>query len=310
MSKAFINKSHIEGWVYEHKLEVKTTGPNSKAPGTEFISGTVSIATDNECTNIVPVHFTYVTETTSKGKQDSRYVALKNILDGVWKSVMANGKEAATKVRIDSAIGLNDFYTDRNGEVELISAKRNEGGFIHAADNIAEDEKVRNTFECDMIITSVTHVDADEENNKPEKAIVKGCIFDFRKSLLPIEFSAVNPNAIGYFEGLEATAKEPVFTKVWGRQISEVVVKRIEEESAFGEAKVREVTNTRKDWVITGAAAEPYVWDDEGTITVAELNEYMTERETYLAGVKKAWQDYKDSQGSSNSEVQKGGFNF
>lgn len=310
MSKAFINKSHIEGWVYEHKLEVKTTGPNSKAPGTEFISGTISIATDNDCTNIVPVHFTYITEMTSKGKPDTRYAALKNVIDGVWKTVMANGKDSATKVRIDSAIGLNDFYTDRNGgEPELVSAKRNEGGFIHAADSVAEDEKVRNTFECDMIITSVVHVDADEDNDKPEKAIVKGCIFDFRKALLPVEFSAVNPNAIGYFEGLEATSKNPVFTKIWGRQVSEVVVKRIEEESAFGEAKVREVQSTKKDWVITGASAEPYAWDDEGTITVAELNEYMANRETYLAGVKKAWQDYKDSQGSS-AGVPKGGFNF
>jgi len=43
------------------------TGPNSAHPGTTFISGEIEIATDEAMTNIVPVHFTYVTATTSKG---------------------------------------------------------------------------------------------------------------------------------------------------------------------------------------------------------------------------------------------------
>lgn len=310
MSKAFINKTHLEGWIYEHKLEVKTTGPNSKNPGTEFISGTVSIATDNDCTNVIPVHYTYVTAITSKGKTDPRFNALKNIIDGVWKSVMADGQDNATKVTINSTIGVNDFYTDRSGEVQLVSAKRNEGGIIQPIDMLADDEKVRDTFECDMVITSVVRVEADEEKGKPEKATIKGCIFNnFSKALLPVEFSAVNPAAMDYFEGLDVSSKQPVFTKLWGRQISEVVIKTIEEESAFGEAKVREVRNTRKDWIVTGASQEPYTWDDESTITVEELNKAMADRETYLADVKRSWEEYRKAQ-SSTSTVPTGGFNF
>lgn len=310
MSKAFINKTHLEGWIYEHKLEVKTTGPNSKNPGTEFISGTVSIATDNDCTNVIPVHYTYVTAITSKGKTDPRFSALKNIIDGVWKSVMADGQENATKVNINSTIGINDFYTDRSGEVQLVSAKRNEGGIIQPIDVLAEDEKVRNTFECDMVITSVTRVEGDPDNDRPDKTVIKGCVFNnFSKALLPVEFSAVNPAAMDYFEGLDVSAKQPVFTKLWGRQISEVVIRKIEEESAFGEAKVREVRNTRKDWVITGASQEPYVWDDESTITVEELNKAMADRETHLAEVKRNWEEYRKSQNTTSS-VPTGGFNF
>ncbi len=310
MSKAFINKTHLEGWIYEHKLEVKTTGPNSKNPGTEFISGTVSIATDNDCTNVIPVHYTYVTAITSKGKTDPRFNALKNIIDGVWKSVMADGQDNATKVTINSTIGVNDFYTDRSGEVQLVSAKRNEGGIIQPIDMLAEDEKVRDTFECDMVITSVIHAEADEDKGRPEKATIKGCIFNnFSKALLPVEFSAVNPAAMNYFEGLDVSTKQPIFTKLWGRQVSEVVIKTIEEESAFGESKVREVRNTRKDWVITGAATDPYVWDDESTITVEELNKAMADRETYLAEVKRNWEEYRKNQNSA-STVPTGGFNF
>ena len=164
-----------------------------------------------------------------------------------------------------------------------------------------------------MIITGALRQDANPEKQIPEKVIVKGAIFDFRKSLLPIEFSAVNAGAMNYFEGLGATAKEPVFTKVWGRQVSETVVKTITEESAFGEASVREVKNTRRDFVITGAAKEPYIWDDESTITVAELNDAITARETYLATLKQRNDEYKASKNAPATSVitpATGAFNF
>lgn len=306
--KKMINETHIEGYLYDHSLELKVSGENSKKPGTQFIQGEIQVATDNECLNIVSVHYTYVTATTSKGSADSRWAVLNNIINGVYGTVMAKGKDNAAKVRIDSAIALNDFYVDREGQETLVSAKRNEAGFIHIVDSIAEDEKTRNTFKTDMIITNVRHIDADEEKKLPEKAIVKGAIFDFRGALLPVEFTATNSGAINYFEGLDASAKEPVFTKVWGRQISQVVVRKIVEESAFGDASVREVRNSHKDWVITGASQEPYVWDDESTITAAELTKAMSDRETYLAGIKQRRDEYLASKNGGSSTT--GGFNF
>ena len=309
--KNTINKTHIEGIVYEHSLEKKVTGPNSKNPGTEFITGKLSVATDNALTNIVDVHFTYVTATTSKGSANATYGVLADIVDGKIGSYMKDGDRAG-KVRIDSAIGLNDFYTDRNGQEELVSAKRNEGGFVHTCDVLAEDEKTRNTFECDMVITNVRRIEADPEKNIAEKVIVKGAIFDFRKSLLPVEFTATNPNAMNYFEDLGATQAAPVFTKIWGRQISETIVKQTVEESAFGDAVVKETKSTRKDYIITGAAKETYVWDDEGSITGAELTEAMAAREVYLAGIKQRQDEYKASKGQApvNAVPAQGAFNF
>jgi hypothetical protein len=119
---------------------------------------------------------------------------------------------------------------------------------------------------------------------------------------------------MAYFEGLGATAKEPVFTTVWGRQVSETVVREIRTESAFGEDEVREVKNTRRDFVITGASKEPYVWDDESTITVAELNEAIQKREVDLAAMKKRQDEYKASRAAagtaSAAAPAAGGFNF
>lgn len=288
-----VNKTHVEGYVYQHSLEKKVSGPNSAKPGTEFISGNLDVATDDAGINIVTVHFTYVTATTKNGKENSTFKALADIIDGKVGSVMGNGVEAAGKVSIDSAIGLNEFYTDRNGQVELVSAKRNEGGFVHIVQAINEDEKTRNTFETDIVITGVIHKEADEEKNLPEKAIVRGAIFDYSGALLPVELSVVNTHAIDYFESLDASSKNPVFTKVKGRQISETIVKKIVEEGAFGEPAIREVKNSRKDYVITWAAKEPYAWDDESTMTAQQLIDAMAAREVHLAEVKKRQDEYK-----------------
>ena len=310
--KKMINTTHIEGLLYEHKLELRESGPNSKNPGTKFIMGTVDIATDDACTNIVSVHFTYVTATTAKGATNATFTTLMNIVDGKYGTVMANGKENAVKLRIDSALGLNEFYTDRNGQEELVSAKRNEGGFVHVADSLAEDETMRNTFKCDMLITGVKEVEADEEKKLPAKAVVRGAIFDFRGALMPVEFSAINPNAIKYFVGLGASNATPTFTCVWGRQVSETIVREIRTESAFGEDEVREVKNTRKDFVITGASKEPYAWDDESTLTATEVAEAVANRETYLATIKQRQDEYKASKNAASAAAApaKTGFNF
>lgn len=310
--KSLINRSHIEGYLYEHDLQVRVSGPNSKNPGTEFIAGNVHIATDEEMTNVVPVHFTYVTATTSRGNTNATFEVLKDIAEGRLKSV-TDGAEAPAKLRIDSAIGLNEFYSDRNGKEELVSARRNEGGFVHLTKDLAEDEKTRNTFETDILITNVRRVEANPDRDVPEKVFVKGCIFDFRGSILPIEFSATNSHAMDYFESLGASANTPVFTRVKGRQISETVVRKITEESAFGEPSVREVSSSHREFLITWAQTDPYEWDDESTITAAYIQKAMGERETYLADVKRRQDEYNASRGQSSAAAatpKKGGFQF
>lgn len=308
--KSMKNKTRIDGRLYQHSLELKESGPNSKTPGTKFISGNVEIATDNDITNIVTVHYTYVTATTSTGKSNATFNVLKDIIDGKLGSVMANGADNAAVITIDSAIGLNEFFSDRNGKEELVSAKRNEGGFAVVKSAADEDETKRNTFDVDMIITGTRMIEADPEKDLPEKMILRGAIFDFRNSLLPIELSVVNPRAISYFESLEITQRNPVFTRLQGRQVSEVVTREVIEESAFGDPVVKKFASTRKDWVVTWAASEPYAWDDESTITAAELTKAMSDRETYLATLKQRQDEYKASKNQPAAAPANQGFNF
>ena len=86
--RAVVNKSHIEGYIYEHTLESKVSGPNSKNPGTAFISGNLSIATDEAILNIVTVHFSYVTPTTKNGGVNSTHTALSSIVSGTAGNIM------------------------------------------------------------------------------------------------------------------------------------------------------------------------------------------------------------------------------
>ena len=304
------NKTRIDGRLYQHSLQLKESGPNSQTPGTKFISGNVEIATDNDITNIVTVHYTYVTATTSTGKSNATFNVLKDIIDGKLGSVMANGADNAAVITIDSAIGLNEFFSDRNGKEELVSAKRNEGGFAVVKSAADEDETKRNTFDVDMIITGTRMIEADPEKDLPEKMILRGAIFDFRNSLLPIELSVVNPRAISYFESLEITQRNPVFTRLQGRQVSEVVTREVVEESAFGDPVVKKFASTRKDWVVTWAASEPYAWDDESTITAAELTKAMSDRETYLATLKQRQDEYQASKNQPAAAPANQGFNF
>ena len=117
-------------------------------------------------------------------------------------------------------------------------------------------------------------------------------MFNFRREALPVSFSVTNPAAMDYFENANISSKEPLFTQVWGSQISQTVVKKNITESAFGETLVTETPSTRKDYIIMGAAKEPYVWDDEQTLTAKEVTEMMAAREVKLAGIKKNREEY------------------
>lgn len=289
------NKCYVEGYLYENKLENKVTGETAKNPGTEFITGTIGIATDDELLNVVQVHFTYVTAVTSKGKPNATFNILQAIIDGKLGSVVEHGKENACMLRIDTAIGLNEWY-DTKGKGELISVKRNEGGFVHQTQKLGLP-KNRATFKTDMLINAVLREDADEENNKPERMLVKGYIFDFHQSLLPVEFVVYDPKGMDYFEGLDVSQSSPVFTEVRGVQVSKTIVKTIEEEGAFGDVSVTEVRSSQREFVITWVKPIPYDWDSEDLLAT-ELDEKVAAREVYLADVKKRQDDHEANKGN------------
>lgn len=300
MKEKITNRTHVEGTLYEigasgrDKLQLKVSGPDSKAPGTEFISGSLFLATDNAMTNVIGVHFGYVTAKTKAGKDNETFKLLKSIIDGKYKAYTDTeneNKEDTIKLRIDTSLDLNEWYDTREQEPKLISIQCNDGmsGFVHiVTDELNEDEKARATFEVDMLITNVFEKDADEERGIPARAVVKGAIFDFRKTLKPAEFTIENPNGMNYFLNLDASPKTPIFTRVWGTQINTTIKEAREEETAFGEKRVTFVEKTRKEFLIQNAAKDTYEFDmdtEPSTVgmSVGDLTKAIADREVYLS---------------------------
>ena len=311
-----INKVRVEGRLYDiSKLALKKVENKESAHfGEDFIGGSIDVATDEEGLNIVTVNFTFVQPTYKSGKTNATYGVLKSLIE-TGKTIIKDGADNATLVRVDAALGLNDFYTDRNGEETLVSAKTINGSFVNIINKL-NDESARSTFECDMLINGTTLVEANEERHiDKDYLIVKGAIFDFRNAIMPIEFIVKNEGGMKYFEGLNASAKEPVFTKVWGQIHSENIVNRVEQESAFGEPTVKEYSRTVREYIVTGTSKPDAVYEvgnAENGITEDEVKKALADREVYLAGVKKRQDDYNASKnsGAATAPAAAGGFNF
>lgn len=311
------NQETIQGYLYQQGLQFKTVKNEKSANfGKEFISGTLDVATDEACLNVLTVHYTYVTEYTASGAKNATYTALKKIYEEP-KTVLTDGKENALKVKLSPSAALDDFYPQ--GQDELVSLPKNEGGFVTIINNFDSPEGLnRQKFVFDMIINNVKHIEADPDRNIDEDyAEIKGAIFNFKNDLLPFTVLAKDPGAIRYFEEQFATSENHIiYTQVWGKIISATKVLRKTVESAFGEDAVDVTERKIKEWVVTGARKEPYVFNDSATITVEELTKAQQDRNVLLATKKKNRDEYeKTREGNANSSIDNvaisnGGFNF
>ena len=302
----FINTEKIEGYVYStgsnfNQLSERVSGENSKNPGTKYIAGDLDIAVDDAGLNVVTIHYTYVTETYKSGQTNNTYTALKRIIDNPDKTWINGGKDNAFKVQCTgTSIALNDFIA---GDGSKVAAVRNENGFCSIINELGPETE-RNTFTADMLITKVTHVDADPERNITEDfTTVSGAIFGYGPVLLPVSFVVRNEMGMNYFENLDATPSKPIFTKVWGRINCMTIKTEKTEESAFGEAAVQTYERKSREYLITGTAKVPYDFGDEEVLTVSDVNKMTQDRQVMLAEVEKRYNERQANKAT-------GGVNF
>lgn len=293
-----INTENLEGRVYEHDLAIKQVqNKNSKNYGQSYIGGTLNVAVDEEGLNVIPVHYTYVSEFTKKGSKSSTFTNLKKIIDEgkVW---LVDGKDAATKVKITTSLALNDFW---GRDDNLISLKTNEGGFIDIVSSIIEDGDInRHKFTVDMYINGVKRIESEDPEVDPY-ILIKGAVFNNNGSILPLDFAVRNPDGMAYFESYDISPRTPLYTKVWGK-INNVTTKiRKEDVSAFGETAVSFVEKTTKEWLVTGVSPEPYAFGDENVLTSEDIATAMQNREIMLAEKKKDRDEWQAKKTASNT---------
>ena len=323
----FINTEKIEGYVYStgssfNELQERVTGENSKNPGTKYIAGDLDIAVDEAGLNVVTVHYRYVAPTTSKGSTNSTYSALKQIIDNPERRWINSGKENAFKVLCTGvAIAVNDFIA---GDGSKVAALRNENGFCSIVNELGPEDE-RNTFSADMLVTKVTRIEANPDKNiKEDYATVSGAIFGYGASLptlIPATFAIRNEMGIKYFEDLDASASNPVFTKLWGKINCMTIRVERTEESAFGEAAVQTYERKSREYLITGTAKVPYDFGDEEVLTVDDVKKMSQDRQVLLAEVEKRFNDKQNANKNNfatpaasnpvnNMKVPEGAFNF
>lgn len=294
MKQNFVNNVEIRGYVFSHSLQERVTGATAKQPNTTFIMGDVNIATDNQGMNIVPVHFTYVTETFAKsGKKNATFDNLRQIINNA-KTFETDGTNAA-KVRITGQIELNDFYT-RQGE--LASPKRVRGSFLHflnAGETIVDD--VNNTF-FDVDFLALATIEHEYEDNPQQNYLeLKGFAFDYRGAVLPMSFSVSNKPGQAFFLKEDISQTNPYFGTIHGNIKSttiEITPDVDENQMGFGQVVVRPTTRTFRSWEVIAANINEGASED--TITPDELSQGLTNREIYLAEIKKRQEEYQKSQ--------------
>ena len=322
MARKNTNQETIEGRVYSHDLAVrKVENQKSENYGKEFINGTLDVATDDAGLNIVQVHYSYVTPTTKQGKGNVSYNALKQIIDS-GKTIMNDGIDVATCVRLTPSIALNDFYPQ--GGDELVSTPRHEGGFVTILRSPAElkpEGFERNKFECDVLITNVIHVDKNEERGINEDYVqLKGCIFNYRNDILPMTFVVRHPAAMKYFEDAGIDPSNPMYTGVRGYIENRVTKIEKTVESAFGEDAVDVVERRVREWVVNHANKVPYNFGDEDVLTAQDITKAMENRNVYLAEIKARSAEYYATRGTTTpaagstqapaNAIPSGGFKF
>lgn len=314
MKSKVYNEVKVEGRVYGIGSSFNQLSERiAKKTGEKYIGGDLEIAVDEEGLNVVTVHYLYVTETYKKsGKTNSTYTTLKKIIDNPDKIWVNGGKDNAYKVQCTgAAITLNDFIAKDGTKVAAI---QNAGGFCTFVNELCKPAE-RNTFTADMLITKVTHVDADEEKHISEDyTIVSGCVFGYGSVILPVSFSVRNENGMKYFEDLDVSSSNPVFTKVWGRINCQTVKITRTEDSAFGEAAVQTSERKNREYIITGTAKVPYDFGDEDVLTAEEVQKMNQDRQVHLADVENRFNekstDASTASGPAAVTVPNGNFNF
>ena len=296
MRKSWINEVLIEGYVFNiggnGQLYTGTTGPDSKRPNTDYISGTINIAVDEEGINVVPVRFNFVTERWNNGNPNPSWNILKEIAAGgkTWQEV---GKEKAMRLRLACSVGVNDFL-GRDGN--MVEARVINCSFAHPA--LFNFGAKRNNFKIDMLIAATA---LQEVENGDDYLNVRGYTFDYRGALIPITLSIHNKDGIHYFESQDISNSNPMLTQLWGKIISTTQEIEKEVESAFGAPVIEKTTQTLRAWEIEGCLPEPYPFDDESTLTWSELKTALQNREVQKAEAKQRQEERQQTQEKSAS---------
>lgn len=283
--KKMINKIIAEGFLYDQSL---------KESDKNYINGKMNVLTSigadsstDTCELKIIAGPTYGNKPGAKANPN--YYNFKSVMTQEEKTYLKVGTEALG-VSVTGSFDVSYFVpkgTDITRE-NIVSNVQNRGSFITIMDG-KTIETPSATFDTDIYVTEIVPemtkvaADSDEPSVETGNILVKGYIFDFKNTAMPITYIAKKSeeqgvlSAADYFSSMESEL--PFLTRAWGKIHTYETKVEKKEESAFGAPKIVSFKTTKRELELTGALAEPY----EDGITPEEFQAALQARETRIA---------------------------
>jgi hypothetical protein len=208
-----------------------------------------------------------------------------------YKSVATHGREEADKVRVNQGrVGLNEYYGQDD---KLRSFPQLSTNFVNRV-QAGEEFNPRAEFTVEILVQG-TKEEFNREGEETGRAEVQGYIPLYGGKVIPFTFKVTKDGATYVQDNYEPGQT----VKFYGDIVNFKEKKVVLEEVAFGKPKEKVTYNTVREYVITGGS-DPYEEDNAKAFNVEVVRKVLTEREVYLAELKK-----KKEQGSK-TETKKG----
>ena len=239
------NKAVVEGILSEMKFEKKVGDSKSQHPGVEYITGNLTLKTDE--LNFTRVGaFSWALAKDEKGnfaKENSIFKGLETVMNE-YKTISEVGEDEATKVRITR--GDFNFYTTQDGR-EAVSVKSN---FFN---RVTDNYDPKSTFEIETYISSMVP-EMDKEGEETGRLIVKGWTVAY-DGVKPVTLIAPKEDNIA--SAVESTFEVGQTTRFYGQMINNRVEIVKEIPMAIGPAR-KEVSYSYKNEFVINGASEAY----------------------------------------------------
>ncbi|MEM4994819.1 hypothetical protein WKH56_19855 [Priestia sp. SB1] len=269
------NTVEITGVLAENRLEYYTSQDKR-----EFIRGQFDIKTATD--EIQTIHV-FSSKLKKDGSESAGFKGFETVMNE-YKSIQDAGEEAADKVEVrNGTLEMNDYV---GGDGQVKSYPQFSTFFVSRL-RAGEEFKPKAELTVEGYIQSISaEVKNEEETGRLKLKLVVAL---FGGAVAPFEFIAPSGEIAEYIDenwevGQTVTLYADIVNRVEKKEIAQAV--------SFGKPKTKTVTNSVREYVITGGS-EPYEEENAKSYSTEVIKKALAEREVKLEELKNKKKDGK-----------------
>ncbi|WP_310876980.1 hypothetical protein [Priestia megaterium] len=270
------NTVEITGVLAENRLEYYTSQDKKN-----YIRGQFDIKTGENESHTVRV---FSSELKKDGKPSAGYKGFETVMNE-YKSIQDVGEAEATKIMVRSGtLEMNDY----KGGDGMVRSFPQISTFSVSRPKSEVDAQPKAELTIEGYIQSIAP-ETDREGEETGRLKLKLVVGLYGGAVAPFEFIAP---AGDIAEHIESNWEVGQTVTVFADIVNRVETKVIKKEVSFGKPKEKTVTNTTREYVITGGS-EPYDTDDAKVYSTEAIKAALAEREVMLEALKNEKKDDK-----------------